>query len=525
MAAGYMIFNHHIFTLMRKLVLHITLILTLLISHSLYAQQYDDIARSALDSLNRLYFEPEQVKQRLETLREHEGEIADNMILGELYRQLGHYEQDYGNTSLAHINFQKALQHYSQTDSELSAYWQAECLVAIATEFYSLTDTVGLNNILGELENIYHAYPIAPIAYQYNHALYHVADCKYRYTDESEMLDSFFNYLYKTIAATRQLTNQQLIEYQINPAWDYFNLASGYDVFTSPKQIDSIVKYTNLCKQYIPLVKTRSDSTNLVYHVENERVWVQYYQHKYDSVEFGFNRLQDMLANDKYMLYRDLILNQQQLYLFMKEYNCAIGNYRNAYKYQQLQHDEERKIFDVEKMKAISNIEMQFVTERKEQDIKRLEQEKEIVRRNAILIAGSIIAVLVVFILLLVIRSVRKKNEEQQLYEAALEAEMQKESRNTNLRQIINRMSHDFPKYEKLFQQVDIEQLQAILSKATMPLTSMDIQYLIVFQGLKLKPVQVADMFNVEPASVYTVRYRIRKKFPAGVFDKTDITQ
>lgn len=476
--------------------------------------------RCVLDSLRTYHPDHQVTKQRLDTLSELEDKVSDPMLLGELYRQRGHYEQDYGNTAVAHINYQQALQHFQKINNVISAYWQAECYVAIATEFYSLKDTIGLNNVTQNLDNIFNRFRTDPIAYQYYHAYYHLADCKYRYSGDRSQQQLFFSYLYKAIEAAQRLTDAELIEYQINPAWDYYNLASGYDVYTQPKQIDSIKKYINLCEKAIPLSQIPSDSSNLVYQVENERVWIQYYQHKYDSVEYGFNRLLDMLANDRHLLYRDLILNQQQLYLFIKEYNCAIGDYRTAYKYQQMQYEEERKIFDVEKMKAISNIEIQFDAERKQQEIERLKQQNAISKRNFSLIILSILTLLIVAIAFFIIRHVVQANREQKLYEAALEAELQKENRNTNLRKTIQRMSVDFPKYEKMFADIDVDNLQSLLDQSETPLTSMDIQYLIVFQGLKLKPVQIAEMFNVEPATVYTVRYRIRKKFPQGIFDK-----
>ena len=475
--------------------------------------------RYVLDSLRTNRQDYLITRQRLDDLIVLEDSVTDPMLLGELYRCRGHYEQDYGNTALAHIYYQQALQYFQQVDNVTSAYWQTECLVAIATEFYSLKDTIGLNSVAQNLDEIVAKYNNHPISYQYNHAYYHLADCKYRYSGDRQQLQLFFQYLRKAIAATNQMTSQELIDYQINPAWDYFNLASGYDVYTNPKQLDSINKYVNLCEQAIPLSLIPSDSSNLVYHVENERVWVQYYQHKYDSVEYGFNRLLDMLANDNHLLYRDRILNQQQLYLFIKEYNCTIGNYRMAYKYQQMQYEEERKIFDVEKMKAISNIEIQFEAERKQQEIERLKQENIITTRNYTLVIISIITLLILLISGAIIYLVVQKNREQKLYEAALEAELQKENRNTNLKHTIQRMAVDFPKYEKMFEDIDIEHLQHLINQAETELTTMDIQYLIAFQELQLKPVQVAELFNVEPASVYTVRYRIRKKFPADIFD------
>ncbi len=479
----------------------------------------DDITRCVLDSISTYRPDHQIVKQRLDYLSSIEQDITDPMLLGELYRRKGHYEQDYGNTASAHINFQQAIQYYQLTDNDTSAYWQSECLVAIATEFYSLKDTLGLNEVINNLNPIFSNYPTYPIAYQYYHANYHLADAKYRYTKDSRHQQLVFQYLYKAIDATRHLTNEQLIKCQINPAWEYFNLASCYDIYKSPKQFDSITKYINLCEEFIPLSKIPSDSSNLVYHVANERVWLQYYRHEYDSVEYGFNRLLDMLANDRHILYRDKILNQQQLYLFIKEYNRSVGNYQKAYDYQALQYEEERKIFDVEKMKAISNIEIQLDAERKEQEIIRLKQRNDLIIRNYTIAIISVVTLLIIIILAIVIRRILQKNREQMLYEAALEAELQKESRNTTLRQTIKHMALDFPKYADLLNDVDVDKLQTILDQAVSPLTALDVQYVIVFQGLKLKPAQAADMFNVEAASIYTVRYRIRKKFPPNVLE------
>ena len=166
-------------------------------------------------------------------------------------------------------------------------------------------------------------------------------------------------------------------------------------------------------------------------------------------------------------------------YLFIKEYNCTIGNYRTAYKYQQMQYEEERKIFDVEKMKAISNIEIQFEAERKQQEIERLKQENIITTRNYTLVIVSIITLLILLIFGAIIYYAIQRNREQKLYEAALEAELRKENRNTNLKHTIQRMAVDFPKYEKMFNEIDIEDLQNLINQAETELTSMDIQYLI----------------------------------------------
>ena len=51
------------------------------------------------------------------------------------------------------------------------------------------------------------------------------------------------------------------------------------------------------------------------------------------------------------------------------------------------------------------------------------------------------------------------------------------------------------------------------MQKAVKPLTIVDKKYLLCFlQGEDVKT--IAARFHVEPASVYTVRYRMKKKFP-----------
>jgi predicted transcriptional regulator len=54
------------------------------------------------------------------------------------------------------------------------------------------------------------------------------------------------------------------------------------------------------------------------------------------------------------------------------------------------------------------------------------------------------------------------------------------------------------------------------MERAVKPLSVVDQKYILCFlNGEDVKT--IARRFNVEPASVYTVRYRMKKKFPDAV--------
>lgn len=58
--------------------------------------------------------------------------------------------------------------------------------------------------------------------------------------------------------------------------------------------------------------------------------------------------------------------------------------------------------------------------------------------------------------------------------------------------------------------------LDTLLSSATKPLSAMEKKYLRLFTEGKTTT-EIAKAMNVEPSSVYTMKYRIRKKFPETV--------
>jgi len=120
-----------------------------------------------------------------------------------------------------------------------------------------------------------------------------------------------------------------------------------------------------------------------------------------------------------------------------------------------------------------------------------------------------------------------RKNAEAKLYEAALEADNMRQTINeletqTNveplrllvdglIKQLSSGAKRDYTDAAlKGMQSLDLGQIQVLLSHGT-KLTTMDKRYVLCFAaGMSVE--QIADFMCLEAASVYTVRYRIRKK-------------
>ena len=66
--------------------------------------------------------------------------------------------------------------------------------------------------------------------------------------------------------------------------------------------------------------------------------------------------------------------------------------------------------------------------------------------------------------------------------------------------------------YIRRLSDIDLIELERQFATSIFQMTQMDVKYILCFY-LEFEARDIAAIFNVEPASVYTVRYRLRKKF------------
>lgn len=172
------------------------------------------------------------------------------------------------------------------------------------------------------------------------------------------------------------------------------------------------------------------------------------------------------------------------------------------------------------------------------QNLKEREEQRTVILR---LLIGSLVAAVVILVFVVWIYILHRRRLQDRLYQSALESEMNLQELETvksqysdlkdslESRQVLRNFEVAVEKMKsvvmaaRLDPAVRDEYIQKLstlnlvaferqFSTSISRMTQMDIKYILCFY-LEFEARDIATIFSVEPASVYTVRYRLRKKF------------
>ena len=368
---------------------------------------------------------------------------------------------------------------------------------------------------------------------------YSVASAYYAQLDSGDLA---IRYGEQSIRAMEQLPNPE--QWRIIPPWNYYNQALYYDFYTSPRQTDSIEAYLMRAEHAATLLSHPEDRQEVSISIQDMWAWLHYYRKQYGAAE---QTMREVLARiDSVAEYHPntVVTERGEAYAFMVMLCTDQGRYREALYWQERLIENNAVRYDIDKTASLQEIETRYEVEKKTLEMERLQESNLAFRRLLYLL----LSLLLCAILLIVVLYLRKKNTEAKLYEAALEAD--------NIRSAIDTAPAAAPSEKEELGRVDkhdgltalqlladnlIKQLQLLpttcayktqsinhlqaldwenlaqLCSQGSRLTNMDKRYILCFSaGMSVG--EIADLFHIEPASVYTVRYRLRKKFPAAIF-------
>ena len=406
-----------------------------------------------------------------------------------------------GNTADAERLFLKLAEQYAQANN----YERVSlCYYNIATLYMNQRDTIGMQQTLHKMYALRQNHPDNnAIAYDYLSVrqTYHV--CLFEETGDTPARDQAMNDGKHAIAYLEQMTNDELCQRKVNPVWNYYNVAVSYDLYYDPRPTDSIVRYLDKARQAntkLPFL-TQSERLQGTISIRDLQAWLYLYDAQYDKAEAEMNAVIALIDTVETMSPNAILTERGEAYAFMVELYETTGQIDKALHYQKLYTDNNRERFSTEKNRALHEVEAQYNIEKKDRTIN--EMRWLIAGLILIMILGTLIAIL------------RRRNREQTRYEAAVDADMARQAQHTTLMTIMQGLQNDFPSAGEQLQKVDITLAETIVSHAEKPLSLVDKRYMLCFIA-GLKPAEIATLFNVEPASIYTVRYRIKKKFPNG---------
>ena len=354
---------------------------------------------------------------------------------------------------------------------------------------------------------------------------YSVASAYYAQLDSGALA---IRYGELSIQAMEELPNPE--QWRIISPWNYYNQALYYDFYTSPRQTDSIEAYLRRAEHAATLLPHLEDRQEVCISIQDMWAWLHYYRKQYRAAEQTMREVLARIDSVAEFHPNTILTERGEAYAFMVMLCTEQGRYREALDWQERLIENNAVRYDIDKTASLQEIETRYEVEKQALEMERLQERNLAFRRLLYLL----LSLLFCAILLIVVLYLRKKNTEARLYEAALEADnMRSEIDATkaaptdafrellidNLIQQLQALPAETPYKEPTIQRLkslDTKRLSNLFTQGRQ-LTNMDKRYLLCFAaGMTVE--QIAHLFHIEPASVYTVRYRLRKKFPADCF-------
>ena len=354
---------------------------------------------------------------------------------------------------------------------------------------------------------------------------YSVASAYYAQLDSGALA---IRYGELSIQAMEELPNPE--QWRIIPPWNYYNQALYYDFYTSPRQTDSIEAYLRRAEHAATLLPHLEDRQEVCISIQDMWAWLHYYRKQYRAAEQTMREVLARIDSVAEFHPNTIVTERGEAYAFMVMLCTEQGRYREALDWQERLIENNAVRYDRDKTASLQEIETRCELEEQALEMDRLQERNLAFRRLLYLLLSLLFCAL----LLLVVLYLRTTNTEARLYEAALEADnMRSEIDATkaaptdafrellidNLIQQLQALPAETPYKEPTIQRLkslDTKRLSNLFTQGRQ-LTNMDKRYLLCFAaGMTVE--QIAHLFHIEPASVYTVRYRLRKKFPADCF-------
>lgn len=432
-----------------------------------------------------------------------------------VWRKYAYMAQKVGRTEDAQTYAQEAYDMFLQLDEK---GWASLCLYERSIDYNSIGDTANMRTIVDALEQLAQQ-DTTPLT-QYNYYSVLFAYNTLIDTDVEKLADAGR----KSIYYMEQIDDYKL--YNIVPAWNYYNQSLVYDLCFSPPLTDSIRKYIDLATASTANM-TKFDSVEIMISVGDERAWMHYYENDYALAEKQMLEVLQLVDTIAQTSPASVVSERTEAYAFMCELYSAQQRWKEAYYYKDKHLESYKERYNIDKQRVLDDIQTKYEVAKQQLTLEQAKHREEVLR--GLLIIGLLLVLAISSALAAV--SFRKREAEEKLYAKALEAEnmyatieqmkidsvepleSMREGLLTQIKSLSDKVSFK-QKVLQHMQALDLELLRREMSTIE-GLSTMDKRYIICFAA-GLTAEQVSVIFNISPPSVYTVRYRIRKKYMAS---------
>lgn len=371
---------------------------------------------------------------------------------------------------------------------------EAEALYNMAEVYLNQRDTLGMQRILPRMEALWKAHPDRiSVGYSYYSVLQATYGLKGQETGRVEDWEAMIRECRKSIALMEQMSGEELDAHHILPVWNYYNLALAYDMVYDLTQDAHLLDSVRLYLDKAERDNNRRRNVNRNLYLEGEvslqgmQAWLYYYDGDYDAAESQMLRVVELIDSADVANPNVVLAEKVDAYEFLVDICEQTGRPEEALMYQKLKNDADLQNMSVQRNAAVREVEAQYNVAKEQAKVERM--------RWILILLGGVILLLIAAVLYL---HLWRRNRIQMQYSAAVEALVETDG-------AVGRLTADVPK----------EAANKVFAAASKPLSAVERKYILLFMSGKSTE-EIADAMHVAPASVYTMRYRVRKKFPEG---------
>lgn len=365
---------------------------------------------------------------------------------------------------------------------------EACALYEMATNYLDQRDTLGMRRILDRMEVLSREHPEnRGVNYSYYSVLGAYYASLYEKDGQEATRDALFHALTEAVKIQEQMPVQEYRSQSIVPAWNYYNMAVCYDLYYDPPVRDSIAKYLQLAdKANREMDYFKSfESQQVDVSIRDEKAWLLYYDGKIDESLAEMKVVLALIDSVELASPNTVITERGEAYGFFVEVYSALGDYEKALEYETLKAENDQVRFGVQRNAAVREVEAKY-------NVAKVETRLARVRGWAASLA--ILSLLLIALTLYYRLLIRSKEEGR--YTAAVEALVETDA-----------------DMRTLTENVSTETAAQVISSSKKPLSAVERKYILLFMSGKSTE-EIADVMHVAPASVYTMKYRIKKKYP-----------
>ncbi len=401
-----------------------------------------------------------------------------------------------GSLSEAHLLFRQAMDIFAGKGEYDRV---SNCCYQIFTDYFNQRDMEGMKKIEKQMRELMEEHQENSIAYDYYSVLAAMESAELEEEDAptDSLKDSVLLHFKKALEYQERMGVKEQVKRNVQPVWNYYNVAVLYDLMYEPPLSDSTRKYlekaAEVCAKFPHNVVT--DSIECEVSIRDMRAWLYYYDGKYKRAEAEMDTVCMMIESLKPFYGNKILSEQGEAYSFYVELYTKTGDMEKAMHYQQLSNQNDKERYNLDKNAAMHDIETKYDVEKKDLRINSLH------RRNSILLIAGVLLILA---LAGAVATVFLREKQHELRREA-EAKLAKEAADALRSNLVLMM-------EQLgISNVNPDYAKEIIESAEAPLSNVEQKYLLCFlSGMPTNT--IADIFHVAPASVYTVRYRLKKK-------------